>query len=310
MALTAEQVIWNQALGMIGEEEIDETKTSQKQYIYCDRFYEIARDEVMVSHPWNEAMVSDIIANDSTDPLFGYDRRYAEPSDSIRIISVDDSLGADPRNNAANIFPWEVEQGFILSDAGELPQIWATGIKYNAGSFVSATPPNYTSGNTYVDGQYVKDNTLVYEVLAAYTADTIANDITAGNLGAGVTGSVGTWLVVSTYTSSSDINTDIVAGNLTTAGVDTRIVFVKYLFQLTDTTKFSPKLKEAIATKLAIKIVVGLKNDPKTKVDLINELERLTLPSARSVDSTQMKPRSTSNSSWIRARQQGTQTWP
>lgn len=310
MALTSEQIIWNQSLGMIGEEQIDETKTSQKQYVLCDRFYDIARDEVMVSHPWNEAMVSDIILNDSTDPLFGYGKRYAEPSDSLRIISVDDSLGADPRNNAAGIFPWEVEQGFILSDAGEIPPTWATGIKYNANSFVSATPDNYTSGNTYVDGQYVKSGTLIHEVLTNYTADTVANDITAGDLGAGVTGNVGTWLVVSTYTSGTLITDDITAGNLTPSGVDSHIVFVRYVFQLTDTAKFSPKLKEAIATKLAIKVSIPLKADPKTKIDLINEFERLILPSARSIDGAQGKPRSTSNSAWLRSRQSGTQIWP
>jgi hypothetical protein len=121
---------------------------------------------------------------------------------------------------------------------------------------------------------------------------------------------VGTWLVVSTYTSGTLITDDITAGNLTSTGVDSNIAFVNYVFQLTDTTKFSPKLKNAIATKLAIKIVIGLKADPKMKIDLINEFERVVMPSARSVDGAQGKPKPTSNSSWIRSRQSGTQTWP
>jgi hypothetical protein len=264
----------------------------------------------MIDHLWNEAMVNDIILQDGTDPLFGYDKRFTRPTDLLRAVSVDDSLGSDPRNNAAGIFPWEVQGDFIHSDAGEVPPTWADTIKYNANSYVAATPANYTSGNTYVDGQYVKSGTLVYEVLTNYTADTVANDITAGDLGAGVTGNVGTWLVVSTYTSSSLITTDITNGNLTPTGVDSNIVFVRYVKQLTDTTKFTPKLKNAIATKLAIKIVISLTGDPKAKVDLINEFERLVMPSARSVDGAQGKPRPTSNSSWIRSRQQGTQTWP
>jgi hypothetical protein len=121
---------------------------------------------------------------------------------------------------------------------------------------------------------------------------------------------VGTWLVVSTYTSSSLITTDITNGNLTPSGVDSNIVFVRYVKQLTDPTKFTPKLKNAIATKLAIKIVVAITNDYKMKVDLINEFERLVMPNARSVDGAQGKPRSTSNSAWLRSRQSGTQTWP
>jgi hypothetical protein len=309
MALTSEQVIWNQSLGMIGEEQIDETKTSQKQYVYCNRFYDIARDEVMIDHLWNEAMVNDIILQDDTDPLFGYDNRFLIPTDLLRVVSVDDCLGSDPRNNAAGIFPWEVVGDYIHSDAGEIPQTWADTIKYNANSYVSSTPANYTSGNAYVDGQYVKSGTLVYEVLNDYTATTLAADISAGNLGAGVTGTVGTFLVVSTYTSSSTITADITAGNLTPAGVDRNIIFVRYVKQLTDTTKFTPKLKNAIATKLAIKIVIGLSGDEKKKVDLINEFERLVMPSARSVDGAQGKPRPTSNSSWLRSRQSGTQSW-
>jgi hypothetical protein len=295
---------------MIGEEQIDETKTTQKQYVLCNRFYSIARDEVMIDHLWNEAMVNDIIIQDSTDPLFGYDKRYSIPSDLLRVVSVDDSFGADPRNKAAGIFPWEVQGDYIHSDAGEVPPTWADTTKYNANSYVAATPANYTSGNTYVDGQYVKSGTLVYEVLNNYTATNVADDVTAGNLGTGVTGAVGTWLVVSTYTSSSLITTDITNGNLTPSGVDSNIVFVRYVKQLTDADKFTAKLKNAIATKLAIKIVIAITGDSKMKVDLINEFERLVMPSARSVDGAQGKPRPTSNSSWIRARQSGTQIWP
>jgi hypothetical protein len=115
---------------------------------------------------------------------------------------------------------------------------------------------------------------------------------------------------VNTYTSSSTIEADISAGNLTPAGVDKNIAFVRYVKQLTTTANFTPKLKNAITTKLAIKIVVGLTGDAKKKIDLINEFERLVMPSARSVDGAQGKPRSTSNSSWVRSRQTGTQTWP
>lgn len=306
---TSEIVIWNKALGKLGDEVVTASDTSLKQYQYCDRFYDSARDEVMVSHLWNEAMTRVILLEDTTRPSFGYDVRFAVPSDALRIVSVDDSLGADQRNNASGVHPWEVEAGYILSDAGETPQTWSTTTNYNAGEYVSTTPVTYATGTAYIDGQYVKSSTLVYEVLAGYTSDTIANDITAGNLGTGKVANTGTYLVASTYTSTSAILTDIAAGNLTPAGAGSTIGYITYVKQLTDTTKFSPLLEDTIACKLAIKIVTGLHNDPKAKVDLINEFERLTMPQARSVDGMQGTPKPIMNSQWIRSRTQGGYTW-
>jgi hypothetical protein len=306
MPTSGEIAIWNNALGKIGEEGIDETKTSQKQYVYCNRFYAVARDETMVSHLWNEAMSRVIILEDTTEPVFGYDARFSLPSDAIRIVSVDDSLGADQRNNHSAVHPWEVEGDYILSDAGESPQTWSTATNYNTNEYVSATPVTYTSGSSYIDGQYVKSGTLTYEVLNDYTSVDISTDITAGNLGAGVEANIGSYLVVSTYTSSSSILTDIANGDLTPAGAGAKIAFVTYVKQLTDTTKFSPRLIDAVATKLAIKIITGLHNDTKGKSDLINEFEALVMPQARSIDSMQRTPLPMFNSQWVRSRSQGT----
>jgi hypothetical protein len=307
MALTAEQELWNLALGKIGEQEVTETGTSEKQYIYCNRFYSIARDEVMIGHLWNEAMSRTILLEDTTEPIFGYDARYSVPSDYLRIVSVDNSTGAERRNNFSGVFPWEVQGQYILADAGESPQTWAVTTNYNANEYVSTTPVTYSAGSSYIDGQYVKSGTLVYEVLVDYTASSISADITAGNLGAGKVATTGSYLVANTYTSSSSILTDITAGNLTPAGADAKIVFVTYVTKLTDTTKFSPRLKDAIVTKLAIKIITGLTNDTKGKIDLINEFERIVMPQARSVDAMQGTPKAVIGSSeWIRSRTQGT----
>lgn len=307
MALSGQELIFNLALGYIGEYNVEEGATTTPQYLLCNRFYDQARDEVLVSHLWNEAMVRVIITQDAADPVFGYDRRYPKPSAALRIVSVDDSLGSDQRNKAQGVKEWEVEGEYILSNAGETPQTWATTTDYIDGEYVSVTPDTWVAATSYIDGQYIKSGTLIYEVLVDHTSSTIAADITSGNLAAGITGSTVSYEVLVTHTSDTVV-ADITAGNISASGdkIDHRIVYVTYVTQLTDTTKYSPKLKQAIAMKLAIKIITGLTNDTRGKVDLINEFERLTMPKARSVDAMQGKPKPIFSSEWIRSRTAGT----
>lgn len=310
MALSDTEVIFNEALGYIGEYSIEDTTASRllKQYLICDRYYEKSRDMALASHPWKEATKSIIILQDADDPLLNdYDRRYSKPSDSLRILSVDDSLGTDLRNKAMGVDGWELEGDYILANAGETPPTWVTATKYIDGQYVSVTPDTWVTGTAYIDGQYVKSGTLVYEVLVSHTSDTIANDITSGNLAAGITGTTVTYEVLITHTSDT-VSADITSGNISTSGdtIDARIVYVKYVWKLTDTTKFSTHLREAIAVQLASKVITDLTNDTKGKVDLINEFERLTSPKARSIDGSQRKPKPIFNSEWIRSRRTGT----
>ena len=258
MALTGEETLYNLALGYIGEYVVEEGATTAKQYVLCSRYYDQARDEVLVSHPWNEAIIRVVLAQDSDKPVFGYNLRYAIPTDCLRTLSVNDALGADISYNAQGIHKWEVAGEYILADGGATPQTWAT-------------------STAYVDGEFVNNGTLTYEVLVSHTSDTVASDVTSGNL--------------------------------VSAGGDYKVVYVEYIKQLTDTTKYSPKLMQAIAIKLAIKVITGLTNDTKGKVDLINEFERLTMPKARSVDAQQGTPRSIFSSEWVRSRQTSSGNW-
>lgn len=258
MALTGEETIYNLALGHIGEYEVEEGATTAKQYRYCKRYYSQARDLALKSHPWNEAKKRIIIAQEADKPIFGYDKKYAKPADALRILSVNDSLGADQRNKADGVKAFEVEDGLILSNAGETPQTWAT-------------------GKDYVEGEFFTDDSVTYGVLISHTSDTVANDLTSNNI--------------------------------VSAGGDYRIIFVEYIYQLTDTAKFSSGLKEAIGEQLAIKIITGLTNDTKGKIDLINKFERLTMPKARSVDGAERTPKPIFNSEWLRSRTAGTRRW-
>lgn len=307
MSLTGQEDIHNLALGMIGEEEVEDTADSRalKQNLLCIRFYPSARDLTLRSHPWNEAKERVILVQTTDEPVFGYDRRYTEPTNSLRILSVNDSLGADIRNNAAGIDPWEVEQGEIYSNAGQVPETWSTDKKFVDGDFFSVTARSWVTSTAYIVGEFVRDGGLVYEVLIAHTSDTIAADLTAGNLDTGVQGSTGTYEVLVSHISDTIIN-DIGSANIEAKAPEARVIFVEYTFQLTTTTLFSANLEEAISVQLAIKIYPGIKGTSDGKEDLINEFERLTMPKARSVDGAQMKPKPIFNSQWIRSRSSGT----
>ncbi len=307
MALSAEEVLFNEALGYVGSAQIKDTAASRllKPNLSCVQYYDQARDEVLISHLWNEAMVDVIIPEEDDDPVYGYDKKYDIPTGALRIVSVEDSLGADQRNEAFGRHAWEVKGEFIQSNAGETPQTYAENKQYFTGEFFSATATTYVVGDSYVDGQFVKDGSLVYEVLADYTAVSISADITAGNLGTGVTGSTGTYSVVASYISDT-VLTDLAAGDIASSRPAGRVVFVTYVQQLTDTTKWSSKLRQAVAMKLAIKIVVRLTNDDEMKLDLIKEFEELTMRKARSIDGAQGTARPIFNSEWIRSRFGGT----
>lgn len=317
MALSTLEVIYNLALGYTGAAKIVDTAASRllKQNLLCVRYYDLARDEVLKSHLWNEAMISVIILQDSTLPLFGYDRRYSKPSGALRIVSVDDSLGSNKRYNQQGVHPWEVEGEYILSNAGETPPTWGSNIEYIDGQFVNITPATWVTAAAYIDGEYKKSGTIIYEVLSDHTSGVLADDVTAGKMVSRGTGNTVTYEVLVTHTSdTTGANTaaqqkvDIVAGNIAASGdvVDFRIVYVTYVTQLTDTTKWGSKLKQAVAMKLAIKIITPLQNDPKGKTDLINEFEQLTMPKARSIDGMQGTPRPIFSSEWIRSRTAGT----
>ena len=307
MALSGQELIHNLSLGLIGEFAVEDTTESRalKQSQLCIRYYDSARDLTLRAHPWNEAKKRVVISQTDDKPVFGYDRRYTKPTDSLRILSVNDIVGADPRNNRAGVDAWEPEQGEIYANAGEIPQTWSTDKKFVDGEFFSVTARSWVTSTSYIIGEFVRDGGLVYEVLVAHTSDTIAADVTAGNLDTGVQGSVGTYEVLVSHISDTIIN-DIGSSDIEAKAPEARVIYVEYIFQLTTTKLFSINLEEAISVQLAIKVITGITNDTKGKVDLINEFERLTMPKARSVDGAEGKPKPIFNSEWLRSRTQGT----
>jgi len=259
MALSDAEILYNEALGLFGSYKVSEGDTTSKQAELCIRYFTGAMNEVLEDHPWNFAK-KDVILYEHTDrPVFGYDRKYAKPSDCARVLTVDNSIGSDVSRNQAGVPAWEVKGDYIHSDAG-------------------ASPPSWSSGKAYYVGQFFTSSSVTYEVLVSHTSDTPgANE-------------------------AAQIAVDVAAGNIESKGGDYKIVYVEYVWKQTDLDKWSAKAKHALALNLASKVVIGLAGDEKKKEQLINEYEGLVLPSARSRDGAEGKPRPHFHSEWLRSR--------
>ncbi len=77
------------------------------------------------------------------------------------------------------------------------------------------------------------------------------------------------------------------------------IVYVK---RITDTNEFDPLLLDALVLKLAIKLVMPLTSNAKLQKGLIDELEGISLPEARSVDGQEQSVQRIQTTTWIDSR--------
>jgi len=144
-------VVCNQALGLLGAEEITLDGTTVN-HGYCTTFFDDARDEILAAHPWNFACKR-ALAIQTTDPLFGYDNAFTMPSDCLRILTIAQDPAAEFRR----------EGNLILTDEGE-------------------TPPDYDEdGVDYLAGQYISsdfsDSDLTYLVDTAFTSGDEETDL-------------------------------------------------------------------------------------------------------------------------------------
>lgn len=125
---------------MGGAEQIELDGTSQN-HIYCETFFESARDEMLGTHRWNFAMAR-AFAIQTTDPLFGYDNAFTKPSDCLKVWTiVEDALAI-----------FVVEGDLILTDEGETPSAWATATDYIAGDVKSNNDVTYTCKVAHTSG--------------------------------------------------------------------------------------------------------------------------------------------------------------
>lgn len=230
--------IYNLALGLIDEYNVESGDTSSKQYELCNRYYAQVLKKVLSKHPWNEAMRDTVVMQESVGPVGSLTYRYQVPSDSLQVRAI----GSDLKH-------WEVKEGYILTDYTRIPNVW-------------------TTATDYVAGQYVQYSNITYLCDVSHTSDTWAGD----------------------------------AANWTSQGDDYGVIDLEYIFLLTDTTKMSGNLIDAIAQELAIKVATGITGNGDVKKMLLEEYKTDILPNARSIDSVEGRLKPIYNSKWLRSR--------
>ena len=102
--------ICNLALQRLGAKAISSLTEDTTAGRACNRVYAQARDSELRAHPWSFARERVQIAADSTDPAFGYDKRYALPADYLRILPTNGTNGTDIQDD------WQIEGRYILTD--------------------------------------------------------------------------------------------------------------------------------------------------------------------------------------------------
>ena len=248
--------VCNQSLGLLGASEITVGSGTEQNHIYCTTFFDDARDEILAAHRWNFAKKRGF-ALETTKPLFGYDNAFTYPTDAIKVWGIDEAPDAI----------WEPEGALILTDHGDRPKGWATAEIYIVNDYVKVTPDAWATGVAVIDGQYLTSGDLIYEVLVNHTTNTIAADITAGNLISRGEGSLGTYLIAVAHTSDT-VAADVAAGNLTPAGGDSEILAVEYVYQRTDVDAWPISARQCLVINLARMLVSAVKQKLETAVDL------------------------------------------
>lgn len=80
--------ICNQALISIGQDPIITMDDSSKQSRLCKRLYEPTLETLLREYPWSFAIRRVILAPEVDAPGFGYTRKFALPTDCMRIVST------------------------------------------------------------------------------------------------------------------------------------------------------------------------------------------------------------------------------
>ncbi len=147
MALTIEELVYAEAVDVIGEIELDDdSDQSIKPYSTCARHFANARDEMIRGYAWNEATKYGLCLETSIKPLHTYSFRFALPSDLLRPITT-----SRPRED------WRIVGSFAHTN-------------------YSLSPDTYTVAAIYQAGQYIKREDITYAVNTTFAATVWTTD--------------------------------------------------------------------------------------------------------------------------------------
>jgi hypothetical protein len=109
--------ICNLALARLGDSRITALTDATAQAQYCSLFYAQTLEELQTEFDWQFCRKLASLTADATAPAFGYARRFAVPSDFLRLIRLN---GIDEDENFSK---WEIVDGFIHTDLTAPAQI-------------------------------------------------------------------------------------------------------------------------------------------------------------------------------------------
>jgi hypothetical protein len=109
--------ICNLALARLGDSRITALTDATAQAQFCSLFYTQTVEELQTEFDWQFCRKLASLTADATSPAFGYTRRFAVPSDFLRLIRLN---GIDEDENFSK---WEIVDGFIHTDLAAPAQI-------------------------------------------------------------------------------------------------------------------------------------------------------------------------------------------
>ena len=109
--------ICNLALARLGDARITSLSDATAQAQYCSLFYAQTLEELQTEFDWQFCRKLASLTAAATPPAFGYARRFAVPSDFLRLIRLN---GIDEDENFSK---WEIVDGFIHTDLAAPAQI-------------------------------------------------------------------------------------------------------------------------------------------------------------------------------------------
>lgn len=109
--------ICNQALYLLGASTITAIDEGTTLANLCNLLWPEVRDTVFRDHPWNCLITRAELAQDSTDPEYGYDNSFQLPADPLclRVLSTDQDEYVDA--DGQYYYPYAIEGRFIFTDA-------------------------------------------------------------------------------------------------------------------------------------------------------------------------------------------------
>ena len=129
--MTTQTEICNLALGWIGGNRISslDVEEDSTEWLLCSENFDGLRDAVLEEREWTFAVKRAILSPDTEEMVFGSEKKFVKPPDSLRILTVHDRSVTRPQpvtspqvasrgvHEIPQLEGWQVEGDFIIGNA-------------------------------------------------------------------------------------------------------------------------------------------------------------------------------------------------